>query len=148
MEHIFELTVADAAYVEPIQKLLGQLSSSPINFTIKELQALVDDAASQLFILECDGVVAGMLTLCTYLAPTGRKLWIEDVVVDTAMRGRAYGRRLVEYAIECAEKKGCGTLMLTSKPSRIAANMLYRSTGFQPKETNVYTFPLPRKGER
>ena len=147
MERIFELTVADEAYVEPIQRLLGQLSSSPIEFTIKELQALVDDAASQLFILECDGVVAGMLTLCTYLAPTGRKLWVEDVVVDGAMRGRAYGRRLVEHAIECAEKKGGGTLMLTSKPSRVAANALYRSVGFQPKETNVYRFVLPHAGD-
>ncbi len=134
---IFEVSVPDVVYVEPIQKLLGQLSSSPIKFTFDELQALVASTASSLYLLECDGVVAGMLTLCDYLAPTGRKLWIEDVVVDAAMRGRALGRRLVEYAIERAKEKG-GTLMLTSKPARVAANALYRSSGFLPKETNVY----------
>ena len=134
---IFEVSVPDVVYVEPIQKLLGQLSSSPIKFTFDELQALVARTASSLYLLECDGVVAGMLTLCDYLAPTGRKLWIEDVVVDAAMRGRALGRRLVEYAIERAKEKG-GTLMLTSKPARVAANALYRSSGFLPKETNVY----------
>ena len=134
---IFEVSVPDVVYVEPIQKLLGQLSSSPIKFTFDELQALVASPASSLYLLECEGVVAGMLTLCDYLAPTGRKLWIEDVVVDAAMRGRALGRRLVEYAIERAKEKG-GTLMLTSKPARVAANALYRSSGFLPKETNVY----------
>ena len=134
---IFEVSVPDVVYVEPIQKLLGQLSSSPIKFTFDELQALVASTASSLYLLECDGVVVGMLTLCDYLAPTGRKLWIEDVVVDAAMRGRALGRRLVEYAIERAKEKG-GTLMLTSKPARVAANALYRSSGFLPKETNVY----------
>ncbi len=141
-ERIFELTVADAVYVEPIQKLLAQLSSSPVHFEKKDLEALVADCASQLFLLECDGAVVGMLTLCSYLAPTGRKLWIEDVVVDGAMRGKAYGRRLVEFAIERAAEKGEGTLMLTSKPARVAANALYRSAGFQPKETNVYRFPI------
>lgn len=134
---IFEVSVPDVVYVEPIQKLLGQLSSSPIKFTFDELRALVASPASSLYLLECEGVVAGMLTLCDYLAPTGRKLWIEDVVVDAAMRGRALGRRLVEYAIERAKEKG-GTLMLTSKPARVAANALYRSSGFIPKETNVY----------
>lgn len=134
---IFEVVAADAAYVEPIQKLLGQLSSSPVVFTLAELQALVADTASSLFLLECDGAVAGMLTLSSYLAPTGRKLWIEDVVVDSAMRGKALGRRLVERAVERAREKG-GTLMLTSKPARVAANTLYRSLDFKPKETNVY----------
>ena len=143
-ERIFELTEAAPRYVQPINRLLAQLSSSPVVFTEKELQAIVGSSASRLFLLESDGEVAGMLTLCSYLAPTGRKLWIEDVVVDNAFRSRSYGRRLVEHAISCASEQG-GTLMLTSKPSRVAANALYRSAGFQPKETNVYRFPLPAK---
>ena len=51
-------------------------------------------------------------------------------------------RFAVEFAIERAAEKGEGTLMLTSKPARVAANALYRSAGFQPKETNVYRFPI------
>ncbi|MBQ8271148.1 MAG: GNAT family N-acetyltransferase [Bacteroidaceae bacterium] len=143
-EQIFELTEPAPCYVEPIKRLLAQLSSSPIEFGENELRAIVESPASQLFLLDCDGQTAGMLTLCSYLAPTGRKLWIEDVVVDDAFRGRGYGRRLVEYAIDCAKEKG-GTLMLTSKPSRVAANALYCSAGFQPKITNVYRLPLPVK---
>ena len=83
-----------------------------------------------------------MLTLGKYYSPTGCKAWIEDVVVDNAYRGQGLGRMLVEEAIEQARGWGAETLMLTSNPKRIAANALYRSLGFEPKETNVYRMVL------
>lgn len=136
--YVYELKEATAGLVEPINRLLRQLSSSPHPFTVDSLEAIVQSANSHLFIAEVDGVVAGMLTLCDYLAPTGRKMWIEDVVVDEAARGRSIGRLLVNTAIEYAKSIGPGTLMLTSRPSREAANALYRSCGFVFKETNNY----------
>jgi ribosomal protein S18 acetylase RimI-like enzyme len=141
-EEIFELTVADSSSVEPINHLLTQLTSSPVLFTIKELQAMVESPASHLFLLRSNDKIVGMLTLCTYLAPTGRKYWIEDVVVDSEARGKSYGRSLVQHAIEFARNYGAGSLMLTSKPARVAANALYRASGFNSKETNVYVMPL------
>lgn len=135
---VYELKEATTALVEPINRLLRHLSSSPHQFTLDSLEAIVQSANSHLFIAEVDGVVAGMLTLCDYLAPTGRKMWIEDVVVDEAARGRSIGRLLVNTAIEYAKSIGPGTLMLTSRPSREAANALYRSCGFVFKETNNY----------
>lgn len=135
---VYELKEAATALVEPINRLLRQLSSSPHPFTVDSLEAIVQSANSHLFIAEVDGVVAGMLTLCDYLAPTGRKMWIEDVVVDEDARGRSIGRLLVNTAIEYAKSIGPGTLMLTSRPSREAANALYRSCGFVFKETNNY----------
>lgn len=137
-EKIFELMFADEKYIAPINRLLQQLSSSPILFTVAQLDAIVSSPSSSLYLLQCGDDVLGMVTLCSYLAPTGRKYWIEDVVVDSSARGRSYGRRLVEHAIACAREKGSGTLLLTSKPARVAANALYRSAGFEPKETNVY----------
>ena len=135
---VYELKEAATALVEPINRLLRQLSSSPHPFTVDSLEAIVQSANSHLFIAEADGAVSGMLTLCDYLAPTGRKMWIEDVVVDEAARGRSIGRLLVNTAIEYAKNIGPGTLMLTSRPSREAANALYRSCGFVFKETNNY----------
>ena len=139
---IFEVTEANDVYVAAVNRLLVQLSSSPVVFTSDSLKDIVESSSSHLFFAECDGDVAGMLTLGGYLAPTGRKLWIEDVVVDEAMRGRSLGRMLVEHAIGFAKELGKSTLMLTSRPSRIAANSLYRSCGFEPKETNMYRMPL------
>lgn len=146
-EEIFELTAVCDAYIAPIKRLLAQLSSSPVVFGREELQAIVGSPTSHLFLLKAGESIVGMLTLCSYIAPTGRKYWIEDVVVDSAMRGRAYGRRLVEYAVDFASGEGCGTLMLTSKPARVAANALYRSVGFALKETNLYRMSVPRADE-
>lgn len=143
---IFEVVEAKEEYVAAVNRLLAQLSSSPVVFTVETLSGIVESPSSHLFFAECEGVVAGMLTVGEYLAPTGRKIWIEDVVVDEAMRGRSLGRALVEHAIAYSKSSGCGTLMLTSRPSRVAANALYRSCGFLPKETNMYRMPLEDSG--
>lgn len=139
---IFEVKEACGSFVEPINRLLAQLSSSGRCLTHGQLQALVDSPASHLFLARYDGAVVAMLTLGEYLAPTGRKMWIEDVVVDAAVRGRAFGRAMVEFAKEYARGLGVGTLMLTSRPSRVAANALYRSCGFEQRETNVYKMDI------
>ena len=118
--------------------MLAQLSSSGARIDAEQLKALVECGASHLFLAKYKGEVVGMLTLGEYLAPTGRKMWIEDVVVDAAARGLSIGRAMVEHAIGYAKGLGNGALMLTSRPSRVAANNLYRSCEFEQKETNVY----------
>ena len=135
---IFELKEACCRYVEPINRLLAQLSSSGINITLSQLQQLVESSASHLFLAKSKSKIVAMLTLGEYLAPTGRKMWIEDVVVDETARGLSIGRAMVEHAIAFARGLGDGVLMLTSRPSRVAANALYRSCNFEKKETNVY----------
>ena len=135
---IEELANATEMGVAAVNALLKQLTSHPVDITLEELDKIVTSEASRLFFIYCDEEVAGMLTLGSYLTPTGPKSWVEDVVVDTRFRGRKLGKKLVEHAIAEAGKM-CGTqLMLTSKPARVAANALYRAVGFQPKETNVY----------
>jgi thiol-disulfide isomerase/thioredoxin len=84
---IFEATTAENVYVDAINRLLVQLSSSPVLFTHGKLEDIVASSSSHLFFAEHAGEIVGMLTIGEYLAPTGRKVWIEDVVVDEAMRG-------------------------------------------------------------
>ena len=139
---IERITSADSSTAEAISLLLKQLSSQEFIFTERELAALVTDPSSTLFLLYAEGKIAGMLTLGTYLSPTGRKAWIEDVVVDSQERGKGYGKMLVEHAIEYARTLSPCTLMLTSNPARIAANELYRASGFEQKITNVYKISL------
>ena len=139
---IFEVREALPEYVGPINGLLAQLSSSPRYFTLEQLQAIVDSESSHLFLARIGEDVVAMLTVGEYLAPTGRKMWIEDVVVDSTVRGRKLGRAMLEHAIAYAHECGGGSLMLTSRPSRVAANALYRSGGFLQKETNVYKMEI------
>ena len=139
---IERITSADSSTTEAISLLLKQLSSQEFRFSERELAALVNDPSSSLFLLYSEGKIAGMLTLGTYLSPTGRKAWIEDVVVDSQERGKGYGKMLVEHAIEYARTLSPCTLMLTSNPARIAANELYRASGFEQNITHVYKMSL------
>lgn len=137
---IFEVTEAKEEYAAAIRNLLPQLSSSQHTFTLDTLQSLTACEGTHLFLLRTKENIVGMLTLCSALSPTGQKIWIEDVVIDASQRGRSLGRTLVEHAIEYVRiNRPEATLMLTSRPSRVAANALYRSAGFSPKETNVYS---------
>ena len=67
---------------------------------------------------------------------------IEDVVVDGSARGRGVGEALNRAAIDRARAAGATTVDLTSRPSREAANRLYRRLGFEQRTTNVYRLDL------
>ena len=138
---IIRLTSADATTAEAISRLLKQLTSTPIDFTEAFLCSIIAEG-NAIFVLREDGKVVGMLTVGTYSSPTGRKAWIEDVVVDSTHRGKGYGKLRIDHAIEYARTLSPCTLMLTSNPSRIAANELYRNSGFEQKITNVYKMTL------
>lgn len=126
-----------------VLRLLPQLDPG-IQPPSKELFAEVLGSDSIFFfVAETEGDdVAGMLTLVSYPNITGRKLWIEDVVVDDAYRGKGTGELLTRKAIDFARTLGAGELKLTSRPSREAANRLYLKTGFVRYETNVYRYKL------
>ncbi len=133
-----ELTEMQPGYLENINNLLSQLSDSVHTITEEELNTLLSSSQSHLYVLESDGQFIGMTTLCLYQCPTGWKAWIEDVVVDQNHRGKGYGKLMVRKAMEECKNRGNVTLMLTSRPSRIVANQLYQSLGFEKRETNVY----------
>jgi ribosomal protein S18 acetylase RimI-like enzyme len=141
---IEQVTHYDEQLIAPIHSLLSQLTQQPIKFGEEELRALIANNASHLFIMREQDEVVGMLTLGIYLSPTGRKAWVEDVVVDITYRSRGFGRALISHAIHyCEETLSPCTLMLTSNPQREAANALYRTSGFKQKITNVYKLNCP-----
>ena len=72
------------------------------------------------------------------MSPSGKKAWIEDVVVDEIYRGKGIAKKMVSYAIDWTRRQDIPQLMLTSNPKRVVANQLYTQMSFQRKETNVY----------
>ncbi len=99
--------------------------------------------ATQLLVArDADRVILGSLTLVHVRIPTGVRAWIEDVVVDESARGRGVGEALTRAALAQASARGARNVDLTSRPSREAANRLYRRLGFEPRDTNVYRFEL------
>jgi ribosomal protein S18 acetylase RimI-like enzyme len=76
--------------------------------------------------------------------PTAMRAWVEDVVVDDAVRGRGIGEALTLAAVSLAKARGAKTVDLTSRQSRKAAHRLYEKSGFHVRDTSVYRFgPKP-----
>lgn len=128
--------------------LIPQLSRSSGPMSDEALERFIAQPNVHLFVFRSDdthdGPILGMLSLATFEIPTGVRAWIEDVVVDSTARGQGAGQALVEAAVNYAEQIGARTVDLTSRPSREAANRLYRRAGFQQRETNVYRYAKPQ----
>lgn len=121
-----------------LQQLTDQLTPQPMTLDEEVIRELIASPHSHLYVAIEAEEIAGMLTLGCYPSPTGRKAWIEDVVVDAAYRDRGIGAELVRHAIDEARRMGVEQLMLTSNPLREAANRLYQRMGFERKMTNCY----------
>ena len=137
------LTEVTDELVQAFTRLLPQLSSSAVIPSRAELQEIADNES---FFIARDpdlgGQIVGSLTLVTFRIPTGVRAWIEDVVVDGAMRGKGIGELLTRAALDRAAELGAKTVDLTSRPSREAANRLYRRVGFELRQTNLYRYEL------
>lgn len=135
-------TEATPELVEAFSRLIPQLSKSSPPPTAAELAEMVASEACDVLIAIEGDVILGTLTLVTFRIPTGVRSWIEDVVVDEAGRGKGVGDALNRFALDVARSKGAKTVDLTSRPSREAANRLYRRIGFIQRETNIYRYDL------
>jgi len=138
---ISEEQVATEELLMSVNELLPQLSERAPSLDLSTLAEVVESSCTHLLTArDARGLVVGMLTLVVFPIPTGRRAWIEDVVVRTDLRGAGVGRALTEAAIVLARTLGARTLDLTSRPTREAAHRLYTSVGFAVRDTVVYRF--------
>ena len=142
-----EVTEVDGALLGAMARLIPQLSSSNPPPDAMALEAIVSSDASILLLAvdpstTGETAILGSMTLVLFRVPTGLRAWIEDVVVDEGARSRGIGEALNRAAIERARREGATTVDLTSRPSREAANRLYRRLGFEERSTNVYRLDL------
>ena len=125
---IRRITQVSDALEEAFARLMPQLSPRLGAPSREELRRVAGSETGELLAAVAGERIVGVLTLAWYDAPSGRKAWIEDVVVDGAARGCG------------AARIGAGKVMLTSNPAREAARALYRKVGFEEVETTVFAF--------
>ena len=138
------LTNAKEGMVKDIELLLSQLRTdvSEHATSLSELEKIVQDK-NVAFVVAKDGErIVGMASLYIINKCSKRSASIEDVVVDENYRGQKLGEKLTQALISVAREEGVGTIHLTSRPERVAANKLYQKLGFQLKETNAYRLSL------
>lgn len=119
-----------------ICKLVRQLSVSSDLPTKEFLNELISSDNSDLYVMTYNNEIIGMTVLCRCTMPTGVKYWIEDVTIDSKYRGKHLGKRLVKHILSTLPPHS--NVLLTSRPSRVAANAMYQKLGFFKRETNVY----------
>jgi ribosomal protein S18 acetylase RimI-like enzyme len=142
---IAEVQDIDDGLVAAFARLIPQLSSSNPPPDRAALAAIAHHPDVFLFVArdaDNDGYVVGSLTLVTFRIPTGLRAFIEDVVVDNDVRRSGAGRALTNAALDKARALGVSTVDLTSRPSREAANAMYRNIGFERRTSNLYRFAL------
>jgi ribosomal protein S18 acetylase RimI-like enzyme len=127
--------------------LLVELSPSSSTLSSAVVAERVGREGVHVVVAERADQVVGMATLstCTTLA-NGLLGHVEDVVAES-FRGHQVGGFLMRGLHEEAIRLGLRQLELTSRPSREAANRLYRSLGYEQREANVYRLLLVNVSE-
>ena len=130
-----------------IVRLLPLLSRSAAPPREEEVAEIVSSPVTTLFVARDreNEEILGTLTLVVFRIPSGIRAWIEDVIVAEEARGQGCGEALNRAALEAAKAAGARTVELTSRPSREAANRLYRRIGFVERETNVYRYTFEQE---
>ena len=86
---------------EAFARLMPQLSPRLGALSREAMERVVCSDGAALFAARLDGRIAGVLTLVWYDVPSGRKAWVEDVVVDAAARGCGAGEALEGWHGAC-----------------------------------------------
>lgn len=137
-----DLSEAD---IRDIGLLLSQLSSTAQSVDRDTLSRTLEHSLLVLLRL-VDGShteVVAMGLLSPLHGLSALRMHIDDVCVGARHRGKGYGKLVVETLLMHAQKTKARSADLTSNPSRVSANALYQSLGFEMRETNVYRFELP-----
>lgn len=141
--NIIELHSVSDSQISDLQALMKVLAPD-LTITAEMLQNTIESPNAHLFAaIDGEGRIVGCASLCVFDSPTGRKASVEDVVVLSSCRGQHLGKALMENLIvfACRELKDVD-LHLTSHPTRVAANKLYQSLGFELRGTNFYRMKI------
>lgn len=132
------LVAADEATTVALGRLLPQVSKSAAPLSRDRIRTVLASPSTYIVTAAVDGDVVGMALLCVCTTLKGQFGLVEEVAVDDSARGKHIGVHLMVTLLEYASALGLGFVELTSRSSREAANGLYRSLGFELRETNVY----------
>lgn len=107
-----------------------------VEATVEGLQAHLFGAQprAEALIVEADGALAGFAlffhNFSTFLGKPG--LYLEDLYIRPAFRGRGYGRRVMQALARIALERGCGRFEWWVLDWNSPAIEFYRSLGAQP----------------
>lgn len=125
---------------QQIQALFNQLNAEINQLDIDKV--LTPDNTIVFAICKEDDVILGMAAMATYKVVSGHKGMIEDVVVSSEHRGKGIGKSLMQKLLNEGKKQQLNEILLFSGHHRLPAIALYKSLGFQLKNSGLYTLKI------
>lgn len=126
--------------IDKLCELLNTLFSFEEEFTPNKeiqkkglLQILENPQFGTIFIIKVDNQIVGMINiLYTFSTALGSKVAIlEDLIIDKNHRGKGFGKKLVNFAIEDSKAKGCKRVTLLTDHTNDIAKEFYTKMGFE-----------------
>ena len=114
-------------------------------YTRSELSVIFSSDDTPVFVCEDEGVVLGYLFAVmidheeSEMLMPYRELYIDDLCVDEAARGRGVATMLYEYAKVFAKQAGCRSMTLNVWEGNDGARAFYDKMGMKPQRTRLET---------
>lgn len=133
------IRIAKPTDIESCSRLLGILFSQEHEFTPDPqkqeagLDMIISDPSiGTIFVCEEDGLIVGMISALNLVSTAiGKKvLFLEDMIVDPAWRGKGIGALLIEHVCRWAREEGYGRATLLTDGDNIPAQHFYEAHGF------------------
>ena len=118
--------------IEQVRILLTNSFSSRYNkpFTSENFS----DSKNIILVAEIKGILVGVASLHIIQKLTRKMGLIEDVAVDSKVRGNGIGKKLIENLMEYSVKAGCDKVSLSSSKENAT---FYEKIGFQVNELQM-----------
>ena len=119
--------------------------SGAIKYTEKELEALLADENSPIFVVEEENQVLGycFCQLRDYRGSTvltdRKEIYIDDLCVEEALRGRGIAKALYGHVTDWAKETGCAYITLNVWQGNDSAMKFYEKMGMQRRSITMET---------
>lgn len=115
----------------PIHKQLRTHFSDDFEVYFKLLNQVLESYAKLILVLQDNYVIGLSIYRIQQNTYQNKLMFIEDFVIDLALRGQGFGQQLLALSEEISQQKGCEYISLDSAPQRAAAHKFYFLQGFE-----------------
>ena len=112
-------------------------------YTSDELDAIIADDSRPIFVAE-DGEIVYGYAFCVFVCHEEnniltdiKTLYIDDLCVDEAARGKGIGRELYNFAVNFAKESGCYNLTLIVWADNVSALGFYEALGLHKQKIGM-----------
>jgi GNAT superfamily N-acetyltransferase len=138
---------------EPQIRLLGPADQAALDnvaadvfdnaIDVRLAREFLSDPRHHIAVAILAGQVIGMASAVHYVHPDkAQEMWINEVGVGAAFRGRGIGGALLAALKQRARELGCTEAWVLTEPENLAARRLYASAGGTEANTIYVTIPL------